>query len=164
MAKTRQQKTEALKRIEGVLKDAKAVVFVNFHGLGVADTNDMRRALKDQEVGYLVTKKTLTKRALQSSGVEGNIPELQGELAVAWGEDAIAPARGVYEFAKKHKDKLAILGGIFERRFMDAAEMTTIASIPPLQTLRGMFVNVINSPIQGLAVALDQIAQARGKV
>ena len=37
-----------------------------------------------------------------------------------------------------------------------------IATIPSLQTLRGMFVNVINSPIAGLAVALKAIADKRG--
>ena len=39
--------------------------------------------------------------------------------------------------------------------------MTEIASIPALPVLRGMFVNVINSPIQGLAVALNQIAEKK---
>ena len=36
--------------------------------------------------------------------------------------------------------------------------MTVIASIPSMQVLRGMFVNVINSPIQGLVIALNAIA------
>jgi ribosomal protein L10 len=44
---------------------------------------------------------------------------------------------------------------------MDAAAMMSIATIPPLQTLRGMFVNLINSPIQRFAVVLDQIALAK---
>jgi ribosomal protein L10 len=41
---------------------------------------------------------------------------------------------------------------------MNAEEMLGVATIPPLQTLRGMFVNLINSPIQRFAVALNQIA------
>ena len=40
-------------------------------------------------------------------------------------------------------------------------EMIEIASIPPLQVLRGMFVNVINSPIQGFVIALDAIASKK---
>ena len=44
---------------------------------------------------------------------------------------------------------------------MSKEEMTVIASIPPVQTLYGMFVNVINSPIQGLVVALDQIGKKK---
>jgi hypothetical protein len=44
---------------------------------------------------------------------------------------------------------------------MSASEMLGIATIPPLQTLRGMFVNIINSPIQRFAVVLDQIAASK---
>ncbi len=39
--------------------------------------------------------------------------------------------------------------------------MTAIATIPPVPVLRGMFVNVLNSPIQGFVIALDQIAQKK---
>jgi ribosomal protein L10 len=35
----------------------------------------------------------------------------------------------------------------------------SIATIPPLQTLRGMFVNLINSPIQRFAVVVNAIAE-----
>ena len=40
--------------------------------------------------------------------------------------------------------------------------MISIATIPPLQVLRGMFLNVINSPIQRFAIALGQIAESKG--
>ena len=72
-----------------------------------------------------------------------------------------APASGVYEFGKKLKGALSLIGGVFENAFLDAQGMTAIASIPPLPVLRGMFVNVINSPIQGLVVALDKIREKK---
>ncbi|MCW9054869.1 MAG: 50S ribosomal protein L10 [Candidatus Pacebacteria bacterium] len=161
MAKTKQQKTETLEQLTDAAKNAGSVVFVNFHGLGVSETNEMRSALKDEGVTYLVAKKTLTKRAIADAGVEGEVPELEGELALAWGDDQIAPARGVQEFAKKHKDSLSILGGIFEHRLVGKEEMITIASIPSLQTLYGQFANVINSPIQGFVFALNAIAEKK---
>lgn len=161
MAKTKEQKIKIVERLTEAVKTAGSVVFVNFHGLGVTDTNEMRAALKEQNVGYFVAKKTLTKRVLEDSGVSGEVPNFPGELAVAWGDDQVAPARGVQEFAKKHKEQLSILGGIFEGRFMGKEEMTVIASIPPIKTLYGQFANVINSPIQGLVVALGQIAEKR---
>jgi hypothetical protein len=40
--------------------------------------------------------------------------------------------------------------------------MVAIATIPPIGVLRGMFVNVINSPRQGFVMALDQIAKQKG--
>ncbi len=161
MAKTREQKTNIIEKLTNAVKTAGSVVFVNFHGLGVTDTNEMRATLKEQNVGYFVAKKTLIRRVLESSGALGEVPDLSGELAVAWGDDQVAPARGIQEFANKHKEQLSILGGIFEGRFMGKEEMTVIASIPPIKTLYGQFANVINSPIQGFVVALGQIAEKR---
>jgi len=111
----------------------------------------------------MVTKKTLVRRVLDDSKIEGDIPELEGELAVAWGEET-APARGIYDFAKSLKgdDKpLSLVGGVFEGKYLDAAGINEIASIPGLDVLRGMFVNIINSPIAGLAVVLNQVAEKR---
>jgi len=93
--------------------------------------------------------------------VEGDIPQLDGELALAYSDDLTAPARGVYDFQKGHKDNVAILGGIFEGKYMNQIAMTEIAMIPPTQVLYGQFVNLINSPIQGLVVALNKIAEKK---
>jgi ribosomal protein L10 len=89
------------------------------------------------------------------------MPNLDGEIAVAYSTDAIAPAQNIKEFAEKFKNSVSIVGGVFQGVYKNQAEMTEIASIPPLQTLRGMFANVINSPIQGLVVALDAIASKK---
>ena len=161
MAKTREQKTEIIEKLTSAVKSAGSVVFVNFHGLGVTDTNEMRDALKEEDVSYFVAKKTLAKRVLEAAQLEGDVPNLSGELAVAWGSDSVAPARLVQEFVQKHKEHLSILGGIFEGRFMGKEEMTVIASIPPLKVLYGQFANVINSPIAGLVVALGAIAEKK---
>ena len=161
MALTKEKKGEILNKLKDIFSNAESAVFVKFRGLPVADTSEMRNALREEGVGYFVAKKTLIKRTLAEAGIEGDLPELEGEIAVAYSTDLTAPARGVFEFAKKFKENLAIVGGIFEGRYMNEVEMTEIASIPPLQTLYGMFVNIINSPIQRCAIALDQIAQSK---
>ncbi|MBX4198908.1 50S ribosomal protein L10 [Candidatus Parcubacteria bacterium] len=161
MAITKQKKVEIVDKLTKALKDAKALVFVNFHGLKVSDATALRRALKSEGVSYQVTKKTLTKRVLDAQMYEGASPELPGELAMAWGEDLVAPARGVYAFAKKFPEALSILGGVFEGRYMSKAEMEGIATIPETPVLRGMFVNIINSPIQRFAIALNEVAKKK---
>jgi len=161
MARTKIQKKEILEKLSKVMGDAKSLVFVNFHGLKVLDATTMRRAMKKDGVGYFVAKKSLTARALADKKYSGTMPELVGESGIAYSTDLIAPARNVYEFQKKFKDQVSIIGGVFEGAYMDKAGMIAIASIPPLDTLRGMFVNVINSPIQGFVMALDQIAKKK---
>ncbi|MFA6515167.1 MAG: 50S ribosomal protein L10 [Candidatus Paceibacterota bacterium] len=158
---TLDKKKELVASLEGALKGANSVVFVKFDKLKVADVNDLRRTLQKEEVGYQVSKKTLLKRALTTHGITGDLPEIPGQVAIAYGTDLLAPAREVFGFQKSHKENISIVGGVFEGKYMNASEMMSIATIPPLQTLRAMFVNLINSPIQRFAVVLDQIAQTK---
>lgn len=158
---TKEQKKELVKELGETFADSKSVVFANFHGLTVADVSAMRRALRAEGVGYKVAKKTLIKRALDGLSVKGERPSFVGELAVATSIDPIAPARMIFDFQKKLDKKVSILGGIFEGEYKNQAEMLEIAMIPSLQVLRGMFVNIINSPIQRMAIALNQIAEKR---
>ena len=121
----------------------------------------MRKGLREKGVGYRVAKKTLMWRALAEKEFTGELPQLPGEIAFAYSTDALAPAREIYTFVKQYKDKIAIAGGIFGRKYMNAEEMTIIALIPPIKVLRGQFVNLINSPIQRIVTVLDRIAEKR---
>ncbi len=164
MAKTKNEKGESLKEIQALLKESKdkgSVALVRFDGLTVAEVTGIRRALREDKVSYAVVKKTLAKKALTESGVAGAVPELNGQIGMAWSMDQIAPARRVYEFQKKLEKKIELVGGIFEGKFMAKEDMVALAMIPPRQTLLAQFVNVINSPIQGLATALDGIAKKK---
>jgi len=162
MAISKDKKREIVAKLADAFKEASAITFVGFTKFTVADSSKMRRELAKAGVRYFVAKKTLIKRALAERGYTGEIPALPGEVAVAWTTgDVIAPARGVYEYGKKLKGALALLGGVFENAFVDAERMTAIAVIPPMLVLRGMFVNVINSPIQGLVIALDKIREQK---
>jgi len=162
LALTKDKKKEVVDKVSDIVKDSQSVVFVNFHGLNMEDTQAMRAELREKGVGYTVAKKTLSHIALENSSVEGDIPELEGELALVYSdEDATAAGREIYEFQKKYEDKVKILGGIFENKFLDMGAMTEIAQIPGMHTLQAQFVNLINSPIQGLAIALSAIAEAK---
>jgi large subunit ribosomal protein L10 len=160
MAVTKAKKKETLTKLEGIKKEAESIVFVNYKGLSVANTTAMRRKLREEGVGYFVAKKTLVKRTL-GEGYEGTMPELDGEIAVAYSADAILPAQQIKEFAGKFKENVAIVGGIFQGVYKSKAEMTEIASIPSLQVLRGMFAQVINSPRQRFAVVLSKVSETK---
>ena len=163
MAKTKEQKKEIVTKLEGVLKGTTSV-FVGFTGVSVGQESAMRRSLRNEGLGYLVAKKTLIRRALQSLGHTEELP-MEGEVAVAYtatSEDQTAAPRSINTFGKSlGEGKLSILGGIFEGKLVDAAMMQTIATIPGVETLRGMFANVINSPRARFAVALSEVAKTK---
>lgn len=160
MAITKAKKETILSKLEDVRNSAQSIVFVHYKGLPLAPTTAMRKALREKGVGYFVAKKTLIKRAFGDT-FTGEMPKIDGEIAVAYSTDAIAPAQNVKEFSDKFKDNLAIVGGVFEGVYKSREEMVEIASIPPLDTLRGMFAQLINSPRQRFAVVLSEVAKTK---
>ncbi len=158
MAITRQKKEEIVEKVRDAARKAKTLVFANFKGLTVAEQNEMRKALRAQDIGYTVAKKTLMRRGLDAAGFAGEAPALEGEVALAYGQDELAPAREVAVFVKKFGERLAFAGGVFGGMYVGKDEITSIAAIPGLDVLRAQFVQLINSPLQRFAVVLDAYA------
>ncbi|MEK7109539.1 MAG: 50S ribosomal protein L10 [Patescibacteria group bacterium] len=161
MAITRQKKEEIVAKVADIAKSAKTLVFAQFKGLTVAEQNEMRKALRPLGVGYTVAKKSLLRRALESAGYEGQAPELDGEVALAYGQDELAPARELAVFVKKFGEHLAFAGGVFGGKFVGKDEITSIAAIPGMDTLRAMFAQVINSPRSRFAMVLGKVAESK---
>jgi len=154
------KKEEMIKELEGAIKGSESLVFVNFHGLKVSDETVLRKSLRDEGVNYKVGRKTLLKRALKGKA-EGVIPELSGEVAIAYSKDAISSPREVYNFQKAHKGVLSILGGIFEGKFVDGAYMMELATIPSREVLLSKIAFLLKSPMQRLAVAVGEVAKKK---
>lgn len=162
MAISRDKKVKILEKVKKAITGSQSVVFVNFQGLNVAKANELRRKLQDNNISYTVVKKSLIKKALDSSELSGVRPELGGEIALAYGEDLLAPAKGIYDFSKE-VSQLKIVGGIFEGGYMDKEAMTDIAQIPSREGLYGQLLYMMMWPVQGLAVTIDAIAEEKAK-
>jgi len=164
MAITKAKKVEILAKLDEGLKSAETVAFVNFHKLSVGEVSALRKSLREAGVSYYVAKKTLVKRALDARGVEGTQPELAGELALAWSKDPVASAKGVHEFAKIHKGKISLMGGVYQGKYFSKEEITTLASIPSMQGLRGQFVGMLNQSIASVVRVFDAKAKKEGEM
>ena len=149
-----------IKELEGVIQGSESLVFVNFHGLKVSDETRLRRDLRDKGVGYKVGRKTLIAKALHGKA-EGEVPELAGEIAVVYSKDEMASSREIYNFQKTHKGILNILGGIFDGKFKDGAYMTELAMIPSREVLLSKLAFLLQSPMQRLAIAVNEVAKKK---
>lgn len=163
MAKTKAEKGVIIDKLVDAFKSSTSSVLVHFTKMTVADESAMRRSLRGDGVKYFVAKKTLIRRALEKLGHAHADMPLEGEVAVAYGGegDATAAARLIHECGKKLVDKLVILGGIFEGKLVGQMQMQEIATIPPMQTLRAMFAQLLNSPRQRFAVVLSKVAESK---
>ncbi len=158
MAITKNKKIELVEGVTLSTKNANSMVFVKFDKLKVADVNALRRGLQKENIGYVVTKKTLLRRVLNTKGIEGEMPEMPGQIAMAYGEDLLSPAREIFNFHKGHKDTIEIVGGVFDGKYMSASEMMEIATIPGREVLLSKIAFLLQSPMQRLAIAVNAVA------
>lgn len=158
MALKKEKKVELIDKYTDALKGSKSAVYVQFKGLPVSQTSMLRDTLFGEKLHYTVVKKTLWNRATTSANITGTAPQVDAEMAVVWGDDLLSPARVSYEFAKTHKGSFEILGGIFEGMYKSKEEMTAIATIPPREVLLSQLAYLLKSPLQRLAIGLNELA------
>lgn len=172
MAKTRQQKEQAVFALLEGIKEAKSSVFADLQGLKVTETDALRKQCKAEGITYLTSKKTLIKRALSDVGINADIKSFEGGIAALFGRtDEITAPKIVAEFAKTH-EAVRIFGGILEGAFIDAAKVKALASLPTRDQLYAKLVGSMNAPIsgfvrvlagnlRGLVTALNQIREKK---
>lgn len=154
MAKTKQQKEQSIQLLAEGIKNAKAVVFANFQGLKVSESEELRGLCREQDIDYVASKKTLVKKVLADAGFDVDTKEFQGGIATVLGnEDEVAPAQIIANFAKDHK-VVDIFGGILEGKFIDADKVKELSKLPSKQQLLGQLVGTLNAPISGFVNVL----------
>ncbi len=150
MAKTKVQKEEMLAKLDDQIERMKSAVIVDYQGLKVKDSEELRRVLRDKSVEFTVAKNTLVKIALKKGGIEYDESVFKKPVAIAFAmEDEIAPAKEITLFAKKN-EALEILGGIMEKKFIDHVSVAKLASLPTKDQLRAQLVGTIAAPLNGM--------------
>ena len=154
-------KQPVVAEISELLKDAKAAVLADYRGLTVEQDTALRKQMREAGVTYKVYKNTMLNFAFRGTDYEAMAGKLEGPTALAVSStDASAPARILYEFAKK-APALELKGGVVEGTYYDEKGIQVIATIPSREVLLGKLLGSIQSPITNLARVLNQIAESK---
>ena len=152
-------KKPVVDEISEKIKNAQAVVLVDYRGLTVAQDTELRKQLRAEGVSYKIYKNTMMNFAFEGTDFAQMKDLLNGPSAMAVSEsDPAAPARILYKFAKT-ADKLEIKGGVVEDTYYDAKGMQVIATIPSREVLLGKLLGSMQSPITNFARVIKQIAE-----
>ncbi|KKT39243.1 MAG: 50S ribosomal protein L10 [Parcubacteria group bacterium GW2011_GWA2_44_13] len=111
----------------------------------------------------MVAKKTLLGVAAKELGLEIDKKKLEGEVAMtvsSQGEDMVlAIAKEIVIFAKKNADMLKIIGGLWNKVWMDQAEIKNLASIPSREVLLTRLAFMLSQPVASLVRVLNSVGE-----
>ena len=159
MSEAKLQKAAQIEEIKEKIGKCGAFVVVDYKGISVADDTKLRSDFRKNDVEYRVLKNRLVLRALNELNIGGFEGHLEGPTAIAFAYgDPLAAAKVVSENAKTVK-ALEIKCGLMDGAYIDAETVAKLAAIPSKEVLLAQLLGLLQSPISGLARALQQIAE-----
>jgi len=151
-----EKKQNIIDEISNKVKESASVVFFEYQGLTVTETNELRRKLRENGSDFKVYKNTLATRALSSLNID--LGTLEGPKAIAFGSDTIAPIKALSEFSKKHP-ALELKVGIVDGEVADIDMLNKLAAIPSRDTLLTMVAAGLMGTVRDFAICLDLHSQ-----
>jgi large subunit ribosomal protein L10 len=159
----RAEKQDAIEALKGVFAASGAVVVTHYSGLTVAEMTDLRGRLRHEGAKLQVVKNTLAKKALDGSVGEAGDALFAGPVAIAFAPDPVSAAKVATQYAKDN-DKFSVIGGLMGQQVLDKGGVTSLASLPSLDQLRGKIIGLIQAPATKIAGVLQAPAGQLARV
>jgi large subunit ribosomal protein L10 len=149
----RDQKERVVEQLTERLRSAETLLVADYRGLTMSQIDALRTRLRDSGARFTVVKNTLTRRAAEAAGADAVLALLEGPSAIAFLDadgDMVAVAKALADAARETR-VLEIRGGVTQGRVVTAAEVAHLATLPPLEILRGQVLGAIVAPVTAIA-------------
>ena len=155
----RAAKAELVTSLNGVFKDAGAVVVAHYAGMTVAQMTDYRKRMAEAGAKVKVAKNRLAVLALKGTDAAGIADLFKGQTCIAYSKDPISAAKIAVKYAKDN-EKLVILGGSMGKTVLDAKAVKALADLPSLDELRAQLLGLIQAPASKLVRTINEPGSA----
>jgi len=149
----KEDKEQAVAELTERLRTSETLLVADYRGLTMPQIDALRSRLIESGARFTVVKNTLTRRAAEAAGADALLTLLEGPSAIAFLEadgDMVAAAKALADSARESR-VLAIRGGVMQGRVITAEEVQALASLPPIDILRGQVLAAIIAPITAIA-------------
>ena len=146
MALSREQKVERVKQYADLLEKSKGIILVDYRGLTVGEMEEIRRKMRPIDSQFQVVKNRLLELALEEKNMSLPDDWLTGPTAVSFCADEVPPVAKALVETKDETGLLDFKGGWMNESILSAAQVKSIADLPPREVLLAQALGVINGP------------------
>ena len=149
----KEDKEQVVKELTERLRTSDTLLVADYRGLTMPQIDALRSRLIESGARFTVVKNTLTRRAAEAAGADALLTLLEGPSAIAFLEadgDMVAAAKALADSARESR-VLEIRGGVMQGRVITAEEVQSLASLPPIDVLRGQVLAAIIAPLTAIA-------------
>jgi large subunit ribosomal protein L10 len=165
---TKQEKNEVIEVLKGKFSQYSNFYITDTESLSVAQVSQLRRHCFDKQVEIKVAKNTLIRKALEGIDAEkyaGVYDSLHKVTALMFSENPKEPALILSGFRKDNKGEKPVLKAAFINGdvFVGDDQLKALTKIKTKNELIGEIIGLLNSPIQRVIGALQNMENAAGK-
>lgn len=162
-------KAQTIDELTDAIGRSQLTIVTDYRGLSVSDLQAFRSTLRPFDAEFKVAKNTLVRIAANNNGIDHLDPVLEGPTALmlAYG-DIVGAAKAVSDFARTSRI-LTVKGASLGAAQITPADVEALASMPPIEELRGKLVGMFISPLartvgvlSGPSRSLAYLLNARG--
>ena len=156
MAISKERKEEVLNQYQDWLKKSQAVILVEYTGSSMKVMDNLRSKIRDSGGEFHVVKNTLVRRALTNSGMDLPADVLTRSTAVSFAfTDPAATAKALAD-AMKGNEFVKVKGGFMAGQKLSAAQVKSLADMPPLPVMRAQLIGMLQAPASKLVRTLAE--------
>ena len=157
----KQDKERIVEELAGQLGSAESIIVADYRGLTNKQLEALRDSLLESGARLRIVKNSLTRRAAEQAGAEALLVLLEGPTAVAFVESGGDPAGVAKALATTARETnvLELRGGILEGKTLSGADVAELATLPPLDVLRGQLVGAVVAPLTQLVALVSAPVQ-----
>jgi large subunit ribosomal protein L10 len=137
---------------------------VDYTGLTVGQFTELRKRLRSGGSEVHVVKNSIFRVAAKEAGLADLTGALSGQLAVVTGQRDVSVAAKVVKTFASEFEKPKVRFGYLKDQRIEAAEINTLADLPPIEVLRAQLMGVLLSPATKLVQLLNTPATQLARV
>jgi len=156
---TKEEKTQVIEDLAEKLANNPHFYLTDISALTSEKTSKLRRMCFDKNIGLLVVKNTLLRKAMEKSESKDFselFVSLKGSTAVMFSESSSAPAKLIKEFRAQGNEKPALKAAYAEESiYVGADQLDALAAIKSKNELIGELIGLLQSPAKNVISALQ---------
>jgi large subunit ribosomal protein L10 len=156
LAKSKVQKEAMMAEYAEWLGKSQAVVLVEYTGVKMKDLDAIRVRARESGGEFHIVKNTLAKLALEKAGYKVPVDYAEKSTAIGFAfSDAAGFAKALMEVTKG-MEAVKIKGGFLGVDALNAAQVKSLANLPPLPVMRAQLLGVLQAPASKLVRTLAE--------
>ena len=164
MAISRQRKEEVLAQYKEWLDRSQAIILVEYTGAKVKDLDNIRAKVRESGGEVHILKNTLARKVFEANGMKIPTGLLEKSTAVTFAfTDPALTAKALTDVTKG-LEAIKLKGGFLEKQALSAAQVKSLAEMPPLPVMRAQLLGVLQAPASKLVRTIAEPARSLASV